>query len=148
MVYFTSHRFLSNTVKSSKKLITVFYDGKCGLCSKEINHYKKIAPQGIFNWQDITECDKELKQAGVSYSQGLKLLHSVDTHGRVHVGVDSFILIWNQLSRWNILAKIVSLPPIRQIVDLAYRKFAQIRFDKLEHCQLAAQKERNKKETE
>ena len=27
-------------------LTTVFYDGKCGLCSKEIDHYKKIAPQG------------------------------------------------------------------------------------------------------
>ena len=140
-----SKRFLSSTVSSPKKLITVFYDGKCGLCSKEINHYKKIAPQGIFNWQDITECDKELKQAGVSYSQGLKLLHSVDRHGQVHVGVDSFILIWNQLSKWNILAKIVALSPIRQIVDFAYRKFAQIRFDKLEHCQLAAKNEKEKK---
>ena len=27
-------------------LTTVFYDGKCGLCSKEINHYMKIAPKG------------------------------------------------------------------------------------------------------
>ena len=43
---------------SNKKIfvmITVFYDGKCGLCSKEINHYIKIAPEGIFNWQDITK---------------------------------------------------------------------------------------------
>ena len=29
-------------------LVTVFYDGKCGLCSKEINHYKKIAPNGKY----------------------------------------------------------------------------------------------------
>ena len=28
---------------------TVFYDGKCGLCSKEINHYKKIAPNGKYH---------------------------------------------------------------------------------------------------
>ena len=55
-LYFT-RRLLST---NPNRLITVFYDGKCGLCSKEINHYKKIAPQGIFNWQDITECDKEL----------------------------------------------------------------------------------------
>ena len=29
-------------------MIKVFYDGKCGLCSKEINHYRKIAGAGIF----------------------------------------------------------------------------------------------------
>ena len=36
-----------------KDFVTVFYDGKCGLCSREINHYKKIAPNGkyhINNW--------------------------------------------------------------------------------------------------
>ena len=32
--------------KKNENLVTVFYDGKCGLCSKEINHYKKIAPTG------------------------------------------------------------------------------------------------------
>ena len=26
------------------------------------------------------------------------------------IGVDAFILIWSQLNRWRILAKIVSLP--------------------------------------
>ena len=46
--------------------ISVFYDGKCGLCDKEISHYKKIAPPEIFNWQDITVCDKQLRERGVS----------------------------------------------------------------------------------
>ena len=32
--------------ENENNLVTVFYDGKCGLCSKEINHYKKIAPTG------------------------------------------------------------------------------------------------------
>ena len=29
-------------------MIQVFYDGKCGLCAKEIEYYKGIVPQGIF----------------------------------------------------------------------------------------------------
>ncbi|MDE4948910.1 DUF393 domain-containing protein, partial [Francisella tularensis subsp. holarctica] len=28
-------------------MIKVFYDGLCGLCTKEINQYKKIAPKNI-----------------------------------------------------------------------------------------------------
>ena len=70
-------------------MITVFYDGKCGLCSKEINHYRKIAPHGIFDWQDITESAGDFKKEGISLSEGLRLLHAKDHTGQMHVGVDA-----------------------------------------------------------
>ena len=35
-------------------MITVFYDGKCSLCSKEIKYYRNIAPVETFYWLDIT----------------------------------------------------------------------------------------------
>lgn len=123
-------------------MITVFYDGKCGLCSKEINHYRKIAPSNIFNWQNITESADELNKEGISLSEGLRLLHAKDEEGLVHVGVDAFILIWKQLRRWRVLAFLVGLPIIRQIANTAYRTFAKWRFKKLEHCQLAARQEK------
>ena len=34
-------------------MIKVLYDGKCGLCNKEINYYKKIANNKNFKWLDI-----------------------------------------------------------------------------------------------
>lgn len=123
-------------------MITVFYDGKCGLCSKEINHYRKKAPAGIFDWQDITESSEDLKKEGISLSEGLKLLHAKDKSNMMHVGVDAFILIWKQLKRWRVLALLVGLPIIRQIADMAYRTFANWRFKRLEHCQLAAKQEK------
>jgi predicted DCC family thiol-disulfide oxidoreductase YuxK len=123
-------------------MITVFYDGKCGLCSKEINHYRKIAPVGIFYWQDITESTDDLKKEGISLSKGLKLLHAKDEEGLMHVGVDAFILIWKQLKRWRILAFFVELPIIRQIANILYRYFARWRFKRLEHCQLAEKQEK------
>jgi predicted DCC family thiol-disulfide oxidoreductase YuxK len=122
-------------------MITVFYDGKCGLCSKEINHYRKIAPDGIFDWQDITISDDGLKKKGISLSEGLKLLHASDNNKKLHVGMDAFILIWKQLKRWRFLAILVSLPIIRQMANFAYRSFANWRFKRLEHCQLAAKQE-------
>ena len=121
----------------SKNMITVFFDGKCGLCSKEINYYRKIAPDGIFIWQDITKSADDLKANGISLSQGLKLLHTKDIDGKFYVGVDSFILIWKQLKRWRLLAIFVSLPIIKQIINFAYRIFANRRFKSLKHCQLA-----------
>ncbi|MEO0444237.1 MAG: DUF393 domain-containing protein [Pseudomonadota bacterium] len=122
-------------------MITVFYDGKCGLCAKEINHYRKIAPKGIFIWQDITESTDALATAGITLSQGLKLLHTKDQNGELHIGVDAFILIWQQLKRWRYLAFFVSLPIIRPLANSAYRAFANWRFKRLAHCQLAAEQD-------
>ena len=56
----------------------------------------------------------------------------------MHIGVDAFILIWSHLKRWRMLAVFVRLPVIRQIANFAYRKFANWRFKRLTHCQIAA----------
>ena len=119
-------------------MITVFYDGKCGLCSKEINYYRKIAPTGIFDWQDITTSADDLKKEGISLADGLKLLHAKDHNGKIHIGVDAFLLIWRQLKRWRVLAFLVGLPIIRHITNCVYLAFANWRFKRLAHCQLAA----------
>ena len=139
----TSIRCFSSEKPSEDRRISVFYDGKCGLCHREISHYKKIAPGNTFDWQDITENDKELADRGVSLAQGLKLLHSVDQQGRMHVGVDSFILIWRHLNfvPWGLMAGVVSFYPVKRVADTVYRAFAQKRFDRLDHCQMAAKKD-------
>lgn len=122
-------------------MITVFYDGKCGLCATEIHHYRKIAPVGIFDWQDITQSSDVLGNEGISFAEGLKYLHVKDAEGQFHIGVDAFIVIWQQLKRWRVLAVIVALPIVRHIVGALYNLFAKWRFRKLEHCQLAAKQE-------
>jgi predicted DCC family thiol-disulfide oxidoreductase YuxK len=122
-------------------MIKVFYDGKCGLCSREINHYRKIAPDGVFDWQDITENFADLKKEGISLSEGLKLLHAADNNGQIHIGVEAFVLIWKQLKMWRVLAIFVSLPVIKQIANIAYNAFANWRFKRLAHCQLARKNE-------
>lgn len=122
-------------------MIKVFYDGKCGLCSKEINYYRRIAPIGVFDWHDVTESYDDLKKEGISLSEALRMLHVKDEKGVMHIGVDAFIIIWKQLSWWKILAAFVSLPIISHLANLLYRYFADWRFKRLEHCKLAEKKE-------
>ena len=117
-------------------MITVFYDGKCSLCAKEIAYYKKIAPAGVFEWQDIMQNAEGLENEGIPLADGLKLLHAKDDDGKLHIGVDAFILIWRQMPRWCVLAFIVSLPIIKQVAKGLYNLFAQWRFKRSSHCQL------------
>lgn len=129
-------------VKKGSDMITVFYDGKCSLCSKEIDYYRKIAPSGIFDWQDITKSQEKLKKENITLSEGLKLLHAKDHTGQMHIGVDAFILIWKQLKRWRVLAVLVGLPIIKQFANVSYHIFANWRFKRLKHCKLAAKQDR------
>jgi len=120
-------------------MITVFYDGKCGLCRREIEHYKRIVPMNVFIWEDITIDASVVEALGIAYSDGLKLLHAQDKDGRLYVGVDAFLLIWRQIPRWQMLAAVVDFPLIRPLANTIYRVFAAWRFNRLSHCQIAMQ---------
>ncbi len=122
-------------------MITVFYDGKCSVCSKEIAYYKRIAAPGLFDWQDVTEDASVLLPHGISLAEALKSLHVMDESGRLEIGVDAFIVIWKQLPYWKILGFFVSLPLIRHMAKWAYRLFAAWRFKRLTHCQIALKEE-------
>ena len=111
--------------------IDVFYDGACGLCAREINHYKKIAPENTFNWIDITKTAQPFTSLGYKFSDGLKALHVRDTAGNMHIGVNAFIVIWQHLEGWKILAFLVNLPIVNSIAAFTYRHFARWRFKKL-----------------
>ena len=111
--------------------ITVFYDGACGLCAKEIAHYQNIAPAGVFHWIDITRDSAPFTERGYKVADGLKALHVEDRSGAMHLGVDGFIVIWQELKRWRILATLMGLPGIRHAARFAYRHFARWRFKKL-----------------
>ncbi|EHI49461.1 hypothetical protein HIMB100_00004220 [SAR116 cluster alpha proteobacterium HIMB100] len=119
-------------------MITIYFDGKCGLCSREITYYKRIAPEGLFYWADIAHDPSALKPLKISQADALRRLHGIDEHGALHVGVDAFVLIWRQLSYWRIFGVMVSLPGVRQIAGWVYDRFADYRFMRLDHCQIAA----------
>lgn len=118
--------------------IIVFYDGACGLCAKEINHYKKIAPSHAFEWVDVTHDLILFESMGYTKEEGLRSLHALDRQENMHKGVDAFILIWSQLKRWNVLSFVVSLPVIYSSTKFLYKHFANWRFKKMGYgaCQI------------
>ena len=121
----------------SKNTIKVYFDGNCGLCSKEINYYNKIDKKNIFEWVNIYTHDTDLKKLGITKSEALMELHALDKNGKMYKGVDSFILIWKNLSFfWSILGNVVSFYPIYLTAKFAYKKFAIQRFNKLGYCDI------------
>jgi len=126
----------------SPSMISVFFDGKCNLCSKEINYYQRIAPKNTFNWVDITKTPGELDKFEIKLSDGLRLMHVADSNGNIFTGVDAFIIMWKQIKYWKFLGLFVSLPIVKQIANLLYQYFADWRFNRYEHCLIAQENEK------
>lgn len=120
-------------------MITVFYDGKCGLCRREIAYYRRIAPAHVFEWVDITGTPDGFTALGLQVCDGLKALHVQEANGTLHIGVDAFLAIWRQLPRWRLLASVVAWPFIHPLATRLYAAFAAWRFRKLGYasCELS-----------
>lgn len=116
-------------------MIRVFYDGKCGLCRREIAHYQRIAPIGVFTWVDIAVTPEPFAALGYAVHDGLRALHVLDEAGKMHIAVDAFIVIWQHLPRWRLLAVIAKLPIIHFAASRFYSVFAAWRFKKLGYHQ-------------
>ena len=118
----------------------VLYDGKCGLCSKEIRYYQSIAPKGNFKWVDITIPKNLARYPSINLRDALMNLHVVEGKN-IKSGVDAFICIWSELSYFKLLGFFIRLPIIYQFASIFYRLFANYRFRNLSHCQIVDKQE-------
>jgi predicted DCC family thiol-disulfide oxidoreductase YuxK len=120
-------------------LIAVFYDGKCGLCRREISHYQRIAPAGVFDWIDITVNPEPFESRGFTVPEGLKALHVLDDSVTMRKGLAAFAVIWQKLpALWPMLALMLRIPLVLPLAEKIYAAFASWRFKKLgyDQCQL------------
>ena len=119
-------------------MLTVYYDGKCGLCRRDIEYYKRVAPANRFVWLDIATDPAGLADLNIQQADALRRLHARDSSGTIFVGVAAFIAIWQNLNYWRYLAMIINLPFLQPVAAFAYDRFADYRFSRLTHCQIAA----------
>ena len=73
----------------------------------------------------------------IAQADALRHLHVRDAAGNWHIGAAAFLVIWQQLRYWRFLAVLIGLPIIRLIAAMVYNRFADYRFSKLAHCQIA-----------
>lgn len=118
-------------------MISVFYDGMCGLCSREIAVYRRMDRKGRFDWVDISRHPERLEAVGVSYDTAMREFHVCDGEGRVHTGVDAFVILWRGIGLLKPLAFLVRLPVIYPLVKGAYQQFAQWRLKRPQQCRIA-----------
>ena len=106
---------------------TVFFDGACHLCSREVGMYERADDTGKLNLVDISKPDFDAKAHGLDDVKVNKHMHVRRPTGDVEVGVDAFVAIWEALGKYHWAVRAARTPVLRPAMDMGYRAFARLR---------------------
>jgi len=80
---------------------TVYYDGLCPLCSREIAHYRARAGDAPVSFVDIARPGFDPARHGLDVQRVHEVLH-VRVGDVMHTGIDAAIAMWDAIPpyRW------------------------------------------------
>jgi predicted DCC family thiol-disulfide oxidoreductase YuxK len=107
---------------------TVFYDGGCPMCSREINHYRRLDRSGSIRWIDVSRETQLPGNYGVTTEQALRRFHVLDGDGAWHTGAYGFLELWSTLPYYRRLAFALRKLHLGRLLDAFYRPWADWRW--------------------
>jgi predicted DCC family thiol-disulfide oxidoreductase YuxK len=104
--------------------VHILYNGACPVCRAEIHHYRKASDKAgaAMRFEDFNTVDLETWR--MTEDQAARRLHARLPDGRIVSGVEAFALIWERLPRSRWLARLVRLPLINPVAEMAYNRIA------------------------
>ncbi len=107
--------------------LTVYYDGLCKVCDREMSFYKSSQGAEQICFVDICSSGFDAQKEGVDPFEVHKVMHAKTAEGQLRLKVDAFIAIWEVLPKFQILAKVAKNKPFRSLLDLGYKGFVKVR---------------------
>lgn len=106
--------------------LTLFYDGQCPLCVKEMTALKKHDSEDVIKLVDIFS-DTFLDYPNIDQAAASERLHAYDKNGALLLGLDVTYQAWSLVGRGHWYA-FTRWPLFRPICDWIYIKFARNRY--------------------
>ncbi|MCL5049380.1 MAG: DUF393 domain-containing protein [Firmicutes bacterium] len=106
--------------------LTIFYDGGCPLCVREMRHLKRLDQRQQMAFEDINAENFNQRFPHVSFSRANQILHGMNGEGEMLYGLDVTHAAWSLVGRGWLTAPL-RWPLIRWFADKAYLFFARNR---------------------
>lgn len=107
----------------------VYFDSGCLVCAAGAAHWRRRDWAGRTAWVDLMDQPEALAAEGVSFAAAMENLHVRDRSGKLVVGGDAFLLLWDQLPGWRWLSRAVRALRLERLFDRAYRWHSRGRFE-------------------
>ena len=110
-----------NTVK-----LTIFFDGGCPLCKREVDFMSSRNQKGFLSFIDINSSDFSFDKYGITYKQAMERIHALKSNGSIIRDVNVFQEAYNLIGLGWIYAP-TKLPIIDKVIALIYGVWAKYR---------------------
>jgi predicted DCC family thiol-disulfide oxidoreductase YuxK len=116
---------MSKAMTPGTPRMTVYFDGSCPLCQREIAFYRRLPRAVCIDWVDVsTGADL----GGVlSCEAAMARFHVRDSQGRLFSGAAAFSRLWRVFPGWRWLGWCSAWPPLSWAFEGAYRLFLPLR---------------------
>ncbi|MEL6265968.1 MAG: DUF393 domain-containing protein [Pseudomonadota bacterium] len=116
------------TVDDGAAAATVYYDGACPVCSREIATYRGMQGGGEIAWIDVADPASADRLPPGTDRDRLLARFTVETRdGRQIDGARGFAALWRALPRMRRLGRLLDSPPVAAVAELGYRGFLALR---------------------
>ena len=97
---FTASKMTINDIGSNAE--TVYFDGQCPLCTREIHFYQRQRGAKDVRWIDVTKVSLLGLPSGLTQKDALARFHVVKVNGQLVSGGEAFAALWLSLPafRW------------------------------------------------
>lgn len=104
---------------------TIYYDGGCPVCSREIGFYEGRTGDAIA-YVDITASDGD-PASDLTRDAALARLHARLADGTLVSGAAAFVELWRNVPVLRHVAPILASRPLLPLVELGYRGLLMVR---------------------
>ncbi len=111
----------------TSKPLTVFYDGECPLCRREIGFYRRQNGAAMLDWIDVANSGTPMVAPGLPACSALARFHVMDSQGRLFSGGAAFVQLWMKLPALRWLGRIFHNAPMTWVLERGYDFSLRIR---------------------
>lgn len=106
--------------------LTIFYDAKCPLCNKEMQHLRRLDTDQHIRMIDLHSEQFVAYQPSIDFQQAMAKLHGFDRNGELLLGLDVTYEAWRLVGR-GFWFRPIKWRWLRPLLDVGYNFFAKHR---------------------
>ena len=106
---------------------TVYFDGACPVCSREIGMLRRQTGGAALQWVDVTGCDAVALGPGLSPAAAMARLHVRRADGSLVSGARAFTTLWRALPGWAWAGRLLGSGPGLWLLEACYSVFLVLR---------------------
>lgn len=122
---------LSKTTKQASGTapgkLTVYYDGACPLCSREIGFYQRRRGAEAVDWVDVADVTGEFIGPDLPRSKALARFHVRLPDGTLESGARGFGALWAVMPGFGWLGSVAQSRAGQRAMEAVYRAFLKVR---------------------